>query len=195
MDNQENQEGNTDPRDGIAPFPDMPMFEGEDSEFKKIFSSLVPAGSLGYIRVDGELAKDPESQFNPVDKAITVDEKGKRIIANAIDLSRMGHLAINLNLLAKHPDSVLNKMKANIWIENGDLLQSDELKPPGKEWENPEILLNEFPSLTKIPEGSSYRWFASYFNDHSTTTGVMLPRVMFPKIRINLTQVGVVSKK
>lgn len=199
MDQETNLESIQQKGEGFIPFSKTPSppSEQEDRDEIWISSDFVPVGSLGLARFRASLAKDPKFNYNDDSLAYTIDQNGKKKLANTQELARQGYYEIHMiDLFTVLPEEATSNMKIHLWIEDGDALPDGifEFWEPDSGYDEPEMLRKIVPNYDLIPGHENMRYDFSIPTDHvetpkgTKTVKIMLPLEMFPKIRFNFSK-------
>lgn len=177
------------PRQGIMHFKDAPKIVEQGSE-QIVSSGYIPFGA-GLLSIDGTRGtsiKDKEDEFLADDIALTVDEQGRKVEANALELAKKGYFTVWTNFLTPIEQNVLRGSHIRLWIDGGDTLMTSEFKDPT--YPTAQEITKEHPEIKDVPGIDRMFLYLNHLEDEATVGAkrVMLPRVMFTKIRANIEQ-------
>jgi len=187
--------GETSQRIGIAPFKEMPSAPDSGAgPFRHLQSGPIPIGPLGFVNVSAQIPKDEyeiQAEHKEDDIAISVDEQGRKIEINAREAARKGHFEIYIQLITALQNS--KGVKANLWIEGKDLLVTDTFygidDHDGWAEESP-ASFQQTPGIEQMRAYQSNLTEKVQGLEGTVSRPLMLPRIMLPKIRVNIEQEG-----
>ncbi len=168
----------------VIPFPDpMPSVQpGKDGYPDMIDSDYIPLPDFGYIKIDASRStkdEDRNSAYQDNETAVTVDEKGRRIIRDARDLDKKGYFWISWVVSSPYGLAVLKTKKINIALDGGDTLSTEGFDNNS---------LTGFAALAPDAEKLDLKEYWEQ-DAYKVKTKLMIPRVMFHKLRISVEEI------
>lgn len=197
MGQETNQEMSRQRGEGFIPFSAIPEPIETSFQDKWIISEFQQVGTLGFVRFRG-LHYNDINYYSDDTLACTIDQDGKKHLANAKELCSQGCYEIDaVDLFTVLPDEAIRKTQVNVWIENGDKLADGtfEYWEPEIGYDEPEKLREQIPNYDLIPGHENMRWDMTILTeDIETSNGAesvdfMLPLEMFPRLRFSFSKV------